>query len=416
MKNLFKKIIIKILILESKLVLKKYKPSIITVTGSVGKTSTKDAIYTVLAKTGYIRKSEKSFNSDIGIPLTILGCKNGWNDPFLWLKNIFFGIELIMFKSEYPECLVLEVGTDRPGDITRMTSWLRSDIAVITKVSEIPVHVEFFKTPEDLFVEKLSLVKCLKDEGVLIVSADDRRLLAASLKVKQKVMTFSIDNLSTVSASEVELDPDIGIIFKLKFDDVKYEVKIGGVLGNQQIYPIIAAVTVGLAKNIPILDIIGSLKNHIAPRGRMNIIAGINGSTIIDDTYNSSPDALHEALATLEKVKTNGKKIAVLGDMMELGKFSADEHRKAGERAIRACDILLTVGPRARQMSSNAIHFDSSVDAGEYLRSIVGQGDIVLIKGSQFVRLEKATKAILAEPDRASELLVRQDAEWLAKK
>jgi UDP-N-acetylmuramyl pentapeptide synthase len=416
MKNLFKKIVTKILILESKLVLKKYKPSIITVTGSVGKTSTKDAIYTVLAGTGHIRKSDKSFNSDIGIPLTILGCKNGWNDPFLWIKNIFYGLELIIFKSEYPECLVLEVGSDHPGDILRMTSWLKSDIVVITKVSEIPVHVEFFKTPEDVFVEKFSLVKCLKDDGVLIVSADDRRLLAASLKVKQKVMTFSIDNLSTVSASEVELDPAIGIIFKLKFDDHKYEVKIEGVLGNQQIYPVIAAVTVALARKINISNIIDSLKKHIAPRGRMNIIAGMNGSTIIDDTYNSSPDALHEALTALEKVQVTGKKIAVLGDMMELGRFSAEEHKKAGEHAVRVANILITVGPRARQMDQSAIHFDSSVDVGEYLKGIVGQGDIVLIKGSQFVRLEKATKAILAEPNRASELLVRQDAEWLAKK
>lgn len=416
MKSLFKKIITYIIISESKLILKKYKPSIITVTGSVGKTSTKDAIYTVLAKSGHVRKSDKSFNSEIGVPLTIIGCPNGWDDPFIWLKNIFQGIELILFNSDYPKCLVLEIGADHPGDIKNMTKWLRSDIVVITKVSEVPVHVEFFKSPEEVFEEKFSLVDSLNNDGVLIVSADDRRLISASLKVKQKVMTFSIENLSTVSASEIELNTEIGVIFKLKYDENKYSVKINGVLGNQQIYPIIAAFTVGIARKIPVNEIIESLKNHIAPKGRMNLVKGLNGCIIIDDTYNSSPDALHEALATLAKVQCVGKKIAVLGDMMELGKFAAEEHKKAGEVAKRSCDILITVGPRARLMNSDAIHFDSSTEAGEYLKGIVGQGDIVLIKGSQFVRLERATKAILAEPERAHELLVRQDPEWLAKK
>ena len=101
---------------------------------------------------------------------------------------------------------------------------------------------------------------------------------------------------------------------------------------------------------------------------------------------------------------------------MELGKYSSDEHKKAGELASKSCDILITVGPRAKQMNENAIHFDSSAEAGEYLKTIINNEDIVLLKGSQFMRLERATKAILAEPEKASELLVRQDTTWLAKK
>jgi UDP-N-acetylmuramoyl-tripeptide--D-alanyl-D-alanine ligase len=416
MKSFLKSLLIKILIIESKIILKKYKPSIITVTGSVGKTSTKDAIYTVLEKTGHIRKSDKSFNSEIGVPLTILGCPNGWDDPAIWLRNMLKGLELIMFNSKYPECLVLEIGADHPGDIQKMASWLKSDIVVITKVSEVPVHVEFFKSPEEVFQEKFSLTKSLKDSGVLIISADDRKLFNESLKIKQKVMTFSIDNLSTVAATEIELEPSFGMVFKIKHDDKKYTIKIEKVIGNQQIYPIIAAITVGLARSLTIDQMIESLKNHVPPRGRMNILSGLNGSTIIDDTYNSSPDALSEALSTLSKVNVTGRKIAVLGDMMELGKFSFDEHKKAGEKAKVSCNILITVGPRSKQMAENDIHFNSSIETGEYLKTIVQKGDIVLVKGSQFIRLERATKAILAEPDRAKDLLVRQDAEWLAKK
>ncbi len=416
MKFIIKKIIVFILILESKLIIKKYKPFIVAVTGSVGKTSTKDAIYTVLANNSYVRKSEKSFNSDIGIPLTILGCQNGWSDLTIWLKNILHGLELILFKSKYPECLVLEVGADHPNDIKKVSKWLKTDIAVITKVSEIPVHVEFFPTPEDVLKEKLYLAESLKNNGILIVSADDKRLVEASKNYKQKVMTFGIDNVATVSASDISMDIKSGVSFKLNYEGNSIPVNIKGAIGNQFIYPILAASVVGIARNISISKIIESIPNHIPSKGRMNILSGINGSTLIDDTYNSSPDAVSEALNALSKIDTTGKKIVVLGDMMELGKYSADEHRKIGEKAMKVCNILVTVGPRAKLMSKDSVHFDSSINAGEYVKGIVGEGDIVLLKGSQSIRLERATKILLADPDKASDLLVRQEAEWLAKK
>lgn len=416
MKFIIKKIIVLILEIESRLIIKKYKPFIIGVTGSVGKTSTKDAIYTVLSGNSYVRKSEKSYNSDLGIPLTILGCQNGWSDIAIWLKNILHGLELILFKSKYPECLVLEIGADHPNDIKKVSKWLKTDIAIITKVSEIPVHVEFFPTPEDVLKEKLYLAKSLKDNGVLIVSSDDKRLIEASKNYKQKVLTFGIDNPATVSASDINMDIKSGVSFKLNYEGNSIPVAIKGAIGNQFIYPILVATAVGISRNIPLNRIVESIPNHIPSRGRMNIISGINGSTLIDDTYNSSPDAVSEALNAMSKIQTNGQKIAVLGDMMELGKYSSDEHRKVGEKAIKVCNVVVTVGPRAKQMSKDSVHFDSSTDAGEYVKSIIKEGDIVLLKGSQSIRLERATKILLAEPNKASDLLVRQEAEWLAKK
>jgi UDP-N-acetylmuramoyl-tripeptide--D-alanyl-D-alanine ligase len=416
MKSLFKKIIVKILILESRIILKKYKPYIIAVTGSVGKTSTKDAIYTVLADNCYIRKSEKSFNSEIGIPLTVLGVQNAWNDPFLWLKNIFEGIELIIFKTEYPKCLVLEIGADHPGDIKNITKWLKPDIAVITRVGEVPVHVEFFNSPEDVLNEKFFLARALKADGTLIISSDDKRLTEASKNIKQRVITFGIENAASVSASDIRMDIHNGISFKLNFEGNSLPVNLTGVLGNQQVYPLIAAISVGIVRGVNIVKLAESFSKHIPPRGRMNIIKGLNGSFLIDDTYNSSPDALHEALKTLTLLQTSGKKIAILGDMMELGKFSADEHKKAGELALKSCDILITVGPRAKLMVENAKNFSLAIEAGEYIKKIVAVNDIVLLKGSQSIRLERATQVLLDEPERDSELLVRQEDEWLAKK
>ena len=358
MKSFFKKIITIILILESRIILKKYKPRIIAVTGSVGKTSTKDVIYSVLANTGHVRRSEKSFNSEIGVPLTILGCENGWNDPFVWLKNIFEGIELIIFKSDYPQCLVLEVGADHPGDIKRISKWLSPDIAVITKVSEIPVHVEFFPSPEAVLAEKFSITEYLKKDGILIISADDERLMKAVRDFKQKVLTFGIKNQATVSASNIEMDIKSGITFKFNYEGNSIPISIDGVLGNQQVYPTLAGIAVGIAMKLSVSDIVASLSKYVPPRGRMNILKGINGSCIIDDTYNSSPDALHEA----------------------------------------------------------AMHFEKSIDASEYLKSFVQEGDIVLVKGSQSTRMEHIAKILLLEQAKASELLVRQDPEWLAKK
>ena len=149
MKNIFKKIIVTILTWEAKMVLRRYKPKIIAITGSVGKTSTKDAIFTVLSKFKIVRKSEKSFNSEIGLPLTIIGCPNGWSNPWTWIENIFIGLTLILWKHSYPEYLVLEVGVGKPGDIKKnVAPWLAPDIVVITRFPDKPVHVEFFHNVE----------------------------------------------------------------------------------------------------------------------------------------------------------------------------------------------------------------------------------------------------------------------------
>ncbi len=434
MKSILKKIITIILEIEARAVLKKYHPKIIAVTGSVGKTSTKDAIYTVLAYAGrgssstrYVRKSEKSFNSEIGVPLTILGCENGWSDPFLWLNNIFHGLELIFFKTDYPDCLVLEVGADHPGDIENLARWLRPDIVVVTKISAVPVHIEFFSSRDDLLKEKSYLARALKKGGTLVLSEDDEDVKNISKKMPEgiasKILTFGIRHSATVNASHDSIIYEekegmkipVGISFKLNFAGNSVPIFVKGVLGTHHVYPLLAATAVGLSRGIILTDIIEALRKNVAPRGRMNILNGIHRSLIIDDTYNSSPDALREALVTLGKVETTGKKIAVLGDMMELGKFSIEEHKKAGELARQVASVVVTVGQRSRVMGGASASFNTSSEAAEYVRGIVEKGDIVLIKGSQSVRMERVAKSLILEQDKASELLVRQEPEWLAR-
>jgi UDP-N-acetylmuramoyl-tripeptide--D-alanyl-D-alanine ligase len=425
MKSILKKIIAMILGIEARVILKKYKPIVVAITGSVGKTSTKDAIYTVLSSTsGFVRKSDKSFNSEIGVPLTILGCENGWNDPFIWLQNIFRGLELIIFKSRYPDTLILEVGADHPGDIKNLAKWLQPHVAVITKVSAVPVHVEFFPSREVLLKEKSYLAKALRKDGVLVLSEDDEDVKSMSTGMSQRTITFGMRHSATVSASNESIIYEeregirapVGMTFKLNYEGNSIPVFVHGILGVQQIYPLLAAASVGISRGVILTTIAEAICKHIPPKGRMNIIQGVNQSVIIDDTYNSSPDALREALLTLGKIETSGKKIAVLGDMMELGKYSVEEHKKAGELARQMTTTLVTVGQRSKVMGENVTSFTTSREACDYVRRLVGKGDIILVKGSQSMRMERIVEALLYEPEKAPKLLVRQEPEWIRRK
>jgi UDP-N-acetylmuramoyl-tripeptide--D-alanyl-D-alanine ligase len=431
MKNIFKKIIAKILEIEASTIIKKYQPKIIAVTGSVGKTSTKDAIYSVISKSFHVRKSEKSFNSEIGVPLTVLGCNNAWNNPIKWLQNIYQGLDLILFRRSYPEWLVLEVGADRPGDIKQITRWLKPDVVVVTKFSKIPAHIEYFKDKNAIILEKGFLVSALKHDGTLILNSDDEDAFSFKSKTENKVVTYGLEGNTEVRAtnysiyySEKTAEP-FGIYFKVEYAGNCLPVKIIGTLGMNNIYSSLAALAVGINLGLNLVEATENLSAHIAPRGRMSLIRGIKNSLIIDDTYNSSPVALTSALETLKSLKIKKKKIAMLGDMMELGKHTAEAHKEVGMLAATACDILVTVGLRSRALAESAIdngldedsvlQFDSSEEAGLYIKNIIKEGDIILVKGSQSTRMEKIVKEIMAEPACASELLVRQDEEWLKR-
>lgn len=431
MKEILKKIIAKLLELEASAIIKKYQPKIITVTGSVGKTSTKDAIYAVISKSFYARKSEKSFNSDIGVPLTILGCNNAWSNPLKWLQNLGQGLSLILFKNPYPEWLVLEVGADRPGDIKKIAKWLKPDIVVVTKFATVPVHIEYFKSKEEVVAEKGNLVDALKHDGVLILNSDDSDVYAFKNKTINRIITYGMMGEAEVRATNYsvyykeETNEPFGVHFKVEYANNCLPVMIIGTLGSNNIYSSLAALSVGISLGLNLVEAAENLSRYATPKGRMSLIKGIKKSTIIDDTYNSSPIAVSSALQTLRDLKTKNRKMVVLGDMMELGRHTSDEHKNAGILAATACDILVTVGLRSRILAESAIdsgldedsvlQFDDSLEAGKYIQNIIKEGDIILVKGSQSTRMEKVVKEIMAEPDRAVELLVRQEEEWLAR-
>ena len=430
MKKNFKKIIVLIITWQAKLVVKKYHPKIIAITGSVGKTSTKDAIFTVLSKFKIVRKSEKSFNSEIGLPLTILGLPNGWDDPFIWLGNIIHGFMLLLWKHPYPEYLILEVGVGKPGDIKKnVIPWLKTDVVIITRFPDKPVHVEFFGSVEKIIEEKSALIYSLKKDGILILNHDDEKVFALHSKVNCKTVSFGMNQNATYHSlyptylykTQDGIKVPDGLNFKLEYEGNTFPVMLPKILGVHNIGQAASAIACSYELGCDLLESISAISEYSTPPGRLSLLEGINNSVIIDDTYNSSPVAMDAALLVLKELEGK-RKIAVLGDMLELGKFTEEEHKTVGEKVVGVADLLVVVGPRAKSIAEGAMHngfpfkeiytFDSSKTAAKFLEGIVEKGDVILLKGSQGVRLERAVEAIMEHKKFAKKLLCRQDKEW----
>jgi UDP-N-acetylmuramyl pentapeptide synthase len=427
-KEVFKRIVSTLLTLEAILVLKKYRPKIIAVTGNVGKTSTKDAIAFGLSRHLWVRKSEKSYNSDIGVPLSILNAQSGWGNPFAWLETLLRGVGLIIFRHAYPEWIVLEVGADRPGDIVRLTRWLKPDIAVFTRFAEIPIHVEFFDSPEELFKEKAALFRAIKPGGTAIVNADDERAeMLITLAGNRDIITYGQKKGATFRSTHphiLEREGKIpeGLSFKVEHGEEKYGVHIPDTLGDGVVYASLASLAVSSALKLSLSEIAKHFSLYQSPPGRLRLLAGNKDTVLIDDSYNSAPEAVHIALNALAKLKKPLRKIAVLGDITELGSFTIPAHEKLGQEAAGIVSVLILVGHRAKFYGEGAkkagfkddnIHwFREGNEAGNFLDSILTPGDTVLIKGSQIMRMEKVVEVVMAHPENKEKLLVRQEKEW----
>ena len=427
MKALFKTIIVRILTAEAAWLLRRKNPTIIAITGSVGKTGTKDAIYAAIKDTVSARKSQKSFNSEIGVPLTMLGLQNGWNNPLRWLWNVIDGAATALFARDYPAVLVLEAGVDSPGDMSALTSWLTPDVVVLTRLPDVPVHVEQFAAPEDVVKEKWVLVEALRDNGVLVYNHDDEIIRSRLSSVRQKTIGFGIEAPTDVMATRAAVyrtdGRPSGVTFGVRVDEAVHTVQLPDVIGSQVQYAITAAVGVAQYVGVNTEAALTGIRVLQTPPGRMRIIPGIKDTMLIDDSYNSSPVAVEHALDTLGELESGGRRIAVLGDMLELGPYSTAEHERLGALAARSCDCLLTVGVRARGFAAGALNagldeaaifqYEHADRAGRELQTMLQPGDVVLIKGSQGIRTEKIVKEVMRYPRDAELQLVRQDPAWI---
>jgi len=431
-----KKIVQNILGFLAKQVLAKYQPKVVGITGSMGKTSSKEAIYAVLSSKFKVRRNIKNYNNEIGVPLTIIGETSGLKNIFRWIMIFWRAFELLIFRKDYPEILILEMGADRPGDIKYLTDLAPCDVGVLTTIA--PVHVEFFKDINGVIREKQVIVTHLSAKNTAILNRDDINVWNVKEGVEAKVMGFGFEEGSDVRAVEVinkfEPDPErpteeiAGTAMKLVYLGNAVPVTIPSVLGRAHVYAALVGAAVGIHFGMNMVDIAQALKNYKAPKGRMRIIKGIKHTWLLDDTYNASPLATLAAVNTLADlaIYETGKRWAVVGDMLELGSFTEKGHADVGKRVGEfGIDYLVTVGERAKDIAKAAIdagipedhvyYFNSSPEAGRFLQDKIHENDLLLIKGSQGMRMEHIVKELMAEPLRAGEMLCRQDETWLKK-
>jgi UDP-N-acetylmuramoyl-tripeptide--D-alanyl-D-alanine ligase len=304
----------------------------------------------------------------------------------------------------------------------------RPQVGIVTALSEIPVHVEFFTGPEAVRREKSKLIGALPVTGFAILNGDDEAVLKMKTETRAHPMTFGFSKgvELRISGFQNQLDKKFrGVSFKLSYGGVTCGVKIVNVFGKSHAYAAAAAAAAGLIYGLNIGKMAEALSNYKPVPGRLNLIPGLKESLIIDDTYNSSPVAAYEALRVLGGLKAK-RKIAVLGDMLELGKYTMEAHENVGKLVPKNADFLFTVGNRAKFIAERAVKSDfpknkvlNFMDVGEAgleLQRKMQKGDVILVKGSQSVRMEKIVKEVMFEPQRAEELLVRQSPVWLKRR
>jgi len=402
------KVLKKILKILAVLTLKKYQPGIIGITGSAGKTSIKEAIYTVLKQERSVRRNIGNFNNELGLPLTVLGNYSQVKGIFFWPKIIIKSLGRLIFSDKnYPEVLILEMAADRPGDIRYLTEIAKPHIGVITAIGEIPVHVEFYTSPEAVAREKAHLIEVLPTNGFAILNYDDEVVYNLRSRTRAHIITYGFNEGADLGLNNleyrIEAGRPAGISFKVQYGGSLVPVRLNNVFGKPQAYAAAAAMAVGLAFGINLIKISEALLDYEGPDGRMKLINGVKDTLILDDSYNASPLSMRAALETLRSLPAK-RKIAVLGDMLEIGKYSTEAHQAVGELAAKIVDYLFCIGSRAKFIAESARQnsfdrkkiqvFSSSEAAKKMIEREIKAGDLILVKGSRAIKLEKIIEEI----------------------
>jgi UDP-N-acetylmuramoyl-tripeptide--D-alanyl-D-alanine ligase len=391
---------------------------LVIVVGSVGKTSTKIAIGTVLAEKFRVRLHEGNYNSEISSPLAILGIDlpeslrslGGWSKAFKAAK------QRIKDPTDV-DVIVQEVGTDRIGQVPHFGKFAKPDVAVVTAVSA--EHMEYFKTLDAVAVEELSAANYSKQA---IINRDDIDGAYAQDLTNPAITTYGTTDAAEYHFIQQDFSVKDGFSggFVAPEWDGPVEVKLK-IMGEHSIRSAVAAGAVGVKLGMTADEIKKGLAKIRAVSGRMNVMKGTNRAIIIDDTYNSSPLAAASALQTLYSLSVP-QRIAVLGSMNELGDTSPAEHEAVG----KLCDPselahVVTVGadaekylaPAARANGCHVVSFKSAIEAGMYVHKVMDPGAAVLFKGSQGgIYLEEAVKIVLHSTDDEARL-VRQSKQWM---
>lgn len=416
----------------AQLQLLKNKPLIIGVTGSAGKTSTVQAIGIVLQnkfKTKYTQKG----NSETGIPFELLGIPVENYVGLEWLKVLLLAAwKLLTYWPRY-EAFVVEMGIDSqkpPKNMAYLLSILQPKIGVFLNVSS--VHGQNFNGPDvvqSIAQEKGKLLTSLPSSGLAVYSADHPHITKLSPQIKANSSTFSTERKADIQLLKYDVSL-AGTTFAFNFQNQEFTLTFKDQTHFKEAFgSFAAAIIIANKLGIPIEKCIQTLEKKMSlPPGRMSLISGLNDTMLIDSSYNSSLEATTAALEMLKQIKTKGRKVAVLGDMRELGDRAEPDHYALAQTASETADVIVLVGPltykyswpylkKAKFPAHQIFTFPQAYAAAAVMPKIIQPHDLILIKGSQnTIFLEIIVQALMAEPEKAPKLLCRQTPFWEAQR
>jgi UDP-N-acetylmuramoyl-tripeptide--D-alanyl-D-alanine ligase len=374
-------------------------PTVIAITGSVGKTSTKEVAASVLSRRFRTLKNKRSFNSEVTVPTTLLQL------------------------TPSHQVAVVEVGMWAPGEIRFLAGLARPSIGLVTNVG--PSHLERMGSIEAIARAKTELVEALPASGVAILNGDDAWVAPMAAASPARVVQYGLGEQADVRASHVECYGLGGIRFQVHYAGDSHTVQVA-LPGYHNVYNALAAISIGLVMEMSWHEIVDGL-HDVTEALRLNVIpveTAAMSYTVIDDSYNASPVSVLAALDLLAQCGSQQHRLAVMGDMLELGSFEQEGHSMVGQRAADVVHRLVCVGSRARWiadaaqqsgMATDCIHLvDHAAQAVSVVRELVQAGDYVLVKGSRAVGLEQVVDALTTIPGEESSLssLSSREALW----
>jgi UDP-N-acetylmuramyl pentapeptide synthase len=402
------------------------QPYVIAVKGSVGKTSTKEAVATMLAGSGRpVVKTFGNLATDSGIPLSLLGFEEKVADRATWLKVMARAMTVVFSKPAARPYWVLEYSSDAPGDLAYLGKRIQPDVVMVT--SGGPVHMEYYKTQAAVLAELQDLLKYQRKEGYVVIHGDDPYLQTvtwpegtltygvAGLCEKDK----SVDVRATVT-SQSHKGMVCSVALKGKTEPLTFEVPV---IGKQQLAPVIAAVVIGQREGLSPANIKKGAETYRVPAGRGRLVPGVKGITIVDDSANASPEAAIAGVGMLRSFAHAKRTVAILGTMNEMGDQAVSAHREVAAAAAKAVDFFVAVGQFAQEMvdaakeagmaSHKMLAFATPEQLFSQLEQVVERNDIIYVKASQNgMRLERLVKRLMESPADAEALLVRQTTAW----
>ncbi|KNY24941.1 UDP-N-acetylmuramoyl-tripeptide--D-alanyl-D-alanine ligase [Pseudobacteroides cellulosolvens] len=351
---------------------------LVGITGSVGKTSTKDMIACVLQQKFNILKTSGNFNNHIGLPLTVMNMERDY------------------------EAAVLEMGMSGLGEISYLTKIAKPSIAVITNIGMS--HIEKLGSKQNILKAKMEIMEGLPDDGIVILNGDDSLLYGLKGYLKYKTVYYGTEDGLDLQAYNIKTMGESGTCFEVTIGNNDYKVHIP-VPGTHNVYNALAAIAVGLHMGISIESIIKGIASYSPANMRLNIV-GHKGYKIINDAYNASPQSMESALDVLKDTSEGNRTIAVLGDMLEMGEWAYKAHVGVGKYvASKEINYLVTVGENGRNIAHGALEagipakrvfsFRKNDEVKEFLKNFVEEGDFILIKGSRGMKMEEIAQGLM---------------------